>query len=78
MMQITLFPPGKTITIQGAAYSAALVRRTLEALDANEVEFAVTVAAKAAREQHIRNMRAYLLCCLFRAKVDFAMSVTLF
>ena len=78
MTQISLYPPGKTLTIKGAAYSAAMVQRTLSSLDANEVEFAIGAAAAAAAKQQIRSMRAYLLCCLLSAKVDFAMSVTLF
>jgi hypothetical protein len=78
MTGIALLPPGKTLTIKGAAYSAASVQRTLAALDANEVEFAINAAAQAAAKQPIRSMRGYLLACLFSAKVDFAMSVTLF
>lgn len=78
MTGIALLPPGKTLTIKGAAYSAASVQRTLAALDANEVEFAINAVAQAAAKQPIRSMRAYLLACLFSAKVDFAMSVTLF
>lgn len=73
-------PPKETLTIQGAVYPVSTVQRCFASLDANETEFAVQAvrsavdrAAKAGTP--IRNLRAYLLCCLFTAKTDFAASL---
>lgn len=73
-------PPGEGITIRGASYTAFEVQRALRELDANEAEYAVQAVHEAmekARErgEPIRNVRAYLLSCLFTAKTDFATSL---
>ncbi len=78
--RIMRLPPGEVLTIRGARYSAADVQGTLAALDANEAEFAVqavkgAVDAANRRGAPIRNLRAYLLACLFTAKTDFATSL---
>lgn len=73
-------PPSEQLTIRGAVYPASAVQRSLRSLDANEAEFAVQAVRdavdRAARKgTPIRNLRAYLLSCLFTAKTDFAASL---
>ena len=73
-------PPGEGVTIRGARYTAFEVQRVLSALDANEAEYAVQAVHEAmekarAKGEPIRNVRAYLLSCLFTAKTDFATSL---
>ena len=73
-------PPGEKVHIRGASYTVAEIQRALSALDANEAEYAIQAvhgAMEAAREkgETIRNVRAYLLSCLFTAKTDFATSL---
>ena len=78
--RILHMPPGGDITIKGAHYSAFEVQRALSTLDANEAEYAIQAAHGAierARERGtpVRNVRSYLLACLFTAKTDFATSL---
>ncbi len=78
--RVLCLSPQDTLTIRGARYPAATVQRCLGALDANEAEFAVqsvrdAVDRAAKKGTPIRNLRAYLLCCLFTAKTDFAASL---
>ena len=78
--RIMRLPPGEILTIRGANYAAADVQKSLSSLDANETEFAVQAVKNALdaanrRGAPIRNLRAYLLACLFTAKTDFATSL---
>lgn len=73
-------PQGERLTIRGAEYRIGDIQRTLSALDANEAEYAIQAvhgAIERARERGtpIRNVRSYLLACLFTAKTDFATSL---
>jgi hypothetical protein len=73
-------PQGERLTIRSAEYRIGDIQRTLSALDANEAEYAIQAvhgAIERARERGtpIRNVRSYLLACLFTAKTDFATSL---
>ena len=74
--------PDEPITIRGATYPAYEVQRILHSLDANEAEFAVQAVNSALcganeKKTPIKNLRGYLLACLFSAKTDFATSLLL-
>jgi hypothetical protein len=73
--------PNTAMTLRGAYYTAAEVQTVLRALDANEAEYALQALQKAMEQAQqrgnpIKNVRAYLLNCLFTAKTDFATSLS--
>jgi hypothetical protein len=76
--RIYRMPPNEHITIRGASYPVYEVQKVLHSLDANEAEFAVqAVNTTLSAATPIKNLRGYLLACLFSAKTDFATSLLL-